>query len=861
MRIRFAVCIAILSGLIFSFGALASAADGGITYDAAAKYLAIRDAPGDISLRVNVNDRCIIDSVKINGMETVRAEYGVRTGIKVKNKWYSTRSVKSPMQVSVTGNIAVISGIRFGSEKMRVEEIWTFTANENTIDWRIERTYLDGGILNDTYFAGWDFSSMDTWTGALLDTGGVAWSRFLERPRMTLGNHAREVTFWNRENDAALRITPTVPDGQQTAVSFTHQPSGAFTFIQNAGDASFEPKYDLSRFLTDKQDVWKPFSVAPGTVSIQYRLQALKYSEAYDLGDLKGIDESAVREVFNTILRYGVLDKYLTGGNGWRSGYVCLQEQWYSSIAAALGNPDYTRNLSDTYDYYKQNAVKADGRVPGRFKYDKADSAPGTYTEKGFYEPVWGIVLDSQPDYVIVVSEQFHNTADINWLRGQKETCEKALDFLLARDSDNDGLLEMMTDYHSEGKSSDWIDVMWASHENAFVNAEMYYAMTLWAELEKVLGDEAMSKKYAAAAARLKSAFNRDVASGGFWNPDKKWYVYWRDKDGSIHGDNLVIPVNFMALAYGVCDDAKRKNAILSQIEAATAKENLFIWPLNIYPYESADEGAAKINFPFPRYENGDIFLSWDELGVRIYADYDPAIAVKYVRSVLNRYEQDGLAHQRYTRVEQKGVGEDILSGNGNAIVGLYSSIYGIKPRYDRLYLNPHLTPELNGTKLKYRLRDQDYTISLSQNDYTIDVEGYAVHDGGAFGVQAQKGQLNYYRDMKGDSSLTLRRRSSARLSLDASGWEAATPKWTAVSAEKDSIEYTVSGLSSKKQYCVYNGGVGGAAKMYESSADGALTMSAAQAAGKPVHFVVAPAIVKKQGKGNKAVCPNMNLK
>ncbi|MFA6448862.1 MAG: hypothetical protein WCX65_05300 [bacterium] len=856
MRIRFVVCIAVLSGLIFSRSASAFAAGEGITFDSEAKYLVIHDASGNISLRVNVDDRCIIDSVKINGIETVRAEYGVRTGVKVRNKWYSTRNTKAPAQVSVAGNTAVISGIRFGSDKMRVEETWTFTANENSIDWRIERTYLNGGVLDDTYFAGWDFSSMDTWTGALLDTGGVAWSRFLERPRMTLGNHAREVTFWNRQNDAALRITPTVADRQQTAAAFTHQPGGAFTFIQSVSDAPFETKYDLSRFLADKQDVWKPFSVAPGTVSIQYRLQALKYSEAYDLGELKGIDESAVREVFNTILRYGVLDKYLTGGNGWRSGYVCLQEQWYSGIAAALGNSDYTRNLSDTYDYYRQNAVKDDGRVPARFKYDKNDSDPATYTDKGFYEPVWGIEMDSQPDYVIVVSEQFHNTADIDWLKGQKKTCEKALDFLLARDSDNDGLLEMMTDYHSEGKSSDWIDVMWASHENAFVNAEMYYAMTLWSELEKVLGDEAMAKKYAGAAAKLKARFNRDVASGGFWNPEKQWYVYWRDKDDSIHGDNLVIPVNFMTLAYGVCDDAKRKEAILSQIEEATAKENLFTWPLNIYPYASVDEGAAKINFPFPRYENGDLFLSWDELGVRIYADYDPAIAMKYVRSVLNHYERDGLAHQRYTRIEQKGVGDDILSGNGNAIVGLYSSIYGIKPRYDRLYLNPHLTPEVNGTKLKYRLRDQNYNISLSMNDYTIEVEGYAVHDVGAFGVQAQKERVNYYRDLKGRASLSLRRKSSGRLSLDASGWAAAKPKWTAVSAEKDNIEYTVSGLSSKKQYCVYNSSAAGPAKLHESGAGGILKFSAAQAAGTPVHFAVAPADTNKRLKGNKAVCP-----
>jgi len=42
------------------------------------------------------------------------------------------------------------------------------------------------------------------------------------------------------------------------------------------------------------------------------------------------------------------------------------------------------------------------------------------------------------------------------------------------------------------------------------------------------------------------------------------------------------------------------------------------------------------------------------------------------------------------------------------AIVGLYRNIYGIRPQYNRLYLEPHLTKDLNGTKIRYWLRDQN---------------------------------------------------------------------------------------------------------------------------------------------------------
>jgi hypothetical protein len=62
-----------------------------------------------------------------------------------------------------------------------------------------------------------------------------------------------------------------------------------------------------------------------------------------------------------------------------------------------------------------------------------------------------------------------------------KASCERALDYLLHRDRDNDGLVEMMTDSHREARGSDWIDIIWAAHENAFVNAQLFHALQLWA--------------------------------------------------------------------------------------------------------------------------------------------------------------------------------------------------------------------------------------------------------------------------------------------------------------------------------------------------------------------------------------------
>ena len=95
-------------------------------------------------------------------------------------------------------------------------------------------------------------------------------------------------------------------------------------------------------------------------------------------------------------------------------------------------------------------------------------------------------------------------------------------------------------------------------------------------------------------------------------------------------------------------------------------------------------------------------------IAVKAYASYNPGLALKYVKNVLARYAKDGLAFQRYGRDKQDGLGDDILSGNALSVVGLYQSIYGINPLYNRLYLEPHITKELVGSQVIYRYRNQN---------------------------------------------------------------------------------------------------------------------------------------------------------
>lgn len=764
-RVRLALFCVFTLG--FLAGSITLALSQSIHQDTERKLVTLSDGLGRLALQLNYDGHCVLDQVSVCGREVV-GDSGVYTGVREGDRWFSTKNIATP-SVTVDKDTVTVTGIQFGTPGTEIHETWRFKVESNQIIWRITRKYPSDAVLEDTAFPEWNFDNMSTWTGGMLDNGGVIWNKYLDKANATYGAHFGAVTFWNSLSNDCLRIIPSLPKNQFGAGRFSRQTNDVFSFNYTVSGEELKPRHNLRRFLRNEQDLWAPFPVKQSEVSVEITLKALEYSSAYDRGTFAGLNGGQVRDLLNTVARYGVIDERLTGGNGWRSGYICLHEPFFAEIGLALDQDDYIANFSKCLDFERDHAIGADGRVKSRWCYTAGDAMHGTFDSFGFYEAQWGYLLDSQPDYVINVAEQFNLTGDRKWLAGQKTACEKALNFLMRREVSNTGLVSVMTDSTSQQRGSDWIDIIWASYENAFVNARLYYALNLWADAEDALNDSASAATFRAFAARLKTTFNRPITDGGFWDPTNQWYVYWRDKDGSIHGDNFVTPINFAAIAYGICDDHSRSQAILDRMEQEMKKEGLFSWPLCFSSYQP--EEGAKSNFPFPRYENGDLFLSWNELAIRAYAAEDPAIALKYVRNILSRYGEDGLSFQRYLRQSQNGAGDDILAGNCLAIVGLYRDIYGIQPKPNRLYLEPHLTSELNGTRLRYELRGKLYLVDLNTDNYAITTDNCTLRDPNAFGMNVDGNRLEYFPGTNEDWAMSASRSDREPLTIQIESW------------------------------------------------------------------------------------------
>ncbi len=632
-----------------------------ISDDPRSKTLTICTRRGSLSLRVNYGDPWKIDRFEVRGHEVLDPSAGITTGLKIDGTWQNwgtspktrviaTRDITSSGSDPFFREIGtVITPV--DDEGRAFSERWAFRLRGETIEWTVDRFVKKPIHADEVSFAHCSFKDASTWSGAILGTGGVAWSPRFESPQATLGVHTGKAILWSRERDDALEFEAVPNANYVSALRFTSQRSGALEMSLAITPDRLATRHGVARFLPDRADVWQPIEIEPYATSVTLRLHARRYASKFDRGELNGVDESSVRELMNTIARYGVVDDTFMGSNGWNG--VALHEPWIAQLGIAIDDANYVASFAKTMNEERDHAMAKDGRVKSRWTSNANDAEPGTYDELGYYEAQWGRLLDSQTSYVINAADQFDLSGDIDWMRGQKEPCERALEFLLRRDADGDGLVEVDSDSCKNHKSSDWIDVVWASHESAYINAQLYEALRRLAEIERVLGDDDAAKTYDARALRLKEAFDRPTTEGGFWSADHSWYVYWREKDDSIHGDNLTVPVNLMAIAYGLCDDEVRIRAILDRIEQCVQSENLFFWPICVLPFAPGE--ANDFQYPFPNYENGDLFLAFGELGTRAYVKTDPRIAFRIVKNVLARFEKDGLAFQRYLRARSKG--------------------------------------------------------------------------------------------------------------------------------------------------------------------------------------------------------------
>ena len=73
-------------------------------------------------------------------------------------------------------------------------------------------------------------------------------------------------------------------------------------------------------------------SCAAREISIEYTLTPFDCEKTYDLGVLKQLDSSMVREIRHTIARIRAVDERLHGSNSYYSDCAVLHEPWLAQL-------------------------------------------------------------------------------------------------------------------------------------------------------------------------------------------------------------------------------------------------------------------------------------------------------------------------------------------------------------------------------------------------------------------------------------------------------------------------------------------------------------------------------------------------
>jgi hypothetical protein len=121
------------------------------------------------------------------------------------------------------------------------------------------------------------------------------------------------------------------------------------------------------------------------------------------------------------------------------------------------------------------------------------------------------------------------------------------------------------------------------------------------------------------------------------------------------------------------------------------------------------------------------------------------------------------------------------------------------------------MTAQLNGTKINYRLRDQEYTIQLSVNDYSVSAASFTVNSSSNFSMNTENNVLLYFYGKNKVPSLIIRRDKKTDLKIrivDWTGGDSGKISWTTSSgAESVSADYEISAPKTRKNFQILRNG------------------------------------------------------
>jgi len=196
-------------------------------------------------------------------------------------------------------------------------------------------------------------------------------------------------------------------------------------------------------------------------------------------------------------------------------------------------------------------------------------------------------------------------SGDQTWFARHEQRILAEIDAMLARDVDDDGLVESSIRRGNSNEhqwSSAWADVISFGWKDAWANAALFET---WSELAPVLDRFGQPER----AAQVRRAMERLRESylGTFFNPETGLIAGWRSQDGALHDHGFSL-VNGAACSSELIEvDTARR--ILQRLLKHWNDVGLDDWrngiPLNLWRIPESDIGGVVFGLPLGGYQQG----------------------------------------------------------------------------------------------------------------------------------------------------------------------------------------------------------------------------------------------------------------
>lgn len=735
----------LLFTLIFTTNVTNVYAAGTITQDNVNKT--VTATCSNMTMVLNYNNKMIVSSLKLGGtVEVVDTTEYFHSAVCKGGIWTNTLSLAASPTVSINGNVATFTGISYTANGLTVNETWTVTANDNDINLNVNKTYVQAATLDNQCSLLLTFKEKafdvvqrteDGGSFILLDNARND-NRFLSNvatANYSTGSYynndkysffTANMDFIDKLDSKILSVNLSSNRNRATKITRpTDRSSTRALKVEhklNAGAFSFPRGTTLPLEMFQKDDFSAVTVSAGQTDTATYSFScANNMDKYYNLGNIpssSGLDQYKLAQYMQDFGRSSVVDKNVGMGDCDVSGIGTYETWWYSVNALGLqgaGNTQYLETLKNFVRFVKSNnyPIHNNGQLYAR-------------TYRGMTSWERDDFTDAEPQFVAGAAQIFNLSNDTSWLNEVKDTIRSVLSFALSRDTDGDGLMEGFNNYNTDNKSQDWNDCVSVAYESAYSNAMLYKALVDWADIEEfVLLDAGRATTDRNAANKLKTTFNKDISAGGFWSPFSSSFVYWRDKDNSIHGDNGYVFVNTYPIIFGMVDN-QRAQQIMNKYSDFMILNNLTLFPTQRSGFAS---GEMWNPFNWKIFENGAIFLqhTYDMMGA--YAKIgNKEKPLSMLKAATNRYITDNLwclDDLNWDLTPETTFAEPWMSAGARPAAGYYNFILGIQPKYNKLVIDPCIDSSLNGVSGNYNLRGHAFTIEVdNQNVRNITIDG-----------------------------------------------------------------------------------------------------------------------------------------